>query len=122
MTKEAALNAFFSKFGLPAVATSSVQKDMTLPYLSYDVTTAAWGDGDVEITASLWYYTESEKEPNAKAREIAEAIGLGGVLLNCDGGAIWLKRGTPWCQNLYDEDPLVKRRYLKMSAEFFTLN
>lgn len=122
MTKEAALNAFFSGFGLPAVATSSVQKDMELPYLSYDVTTAAFGDGDVEIVANLWYYTESEKAPNEKAREIAETIGPGGVFLPCDGGKIWLKRGSPWCQNLSDEDPLVKRRYLKISAEFFTLN
>lgn len=122
MTKEAALNAFFSGFGLPAVATSSVQTDMVLPYLSYDVTTAAFGDGDVEIVANLWYYTESEKEPNAKAREIGEAIGMGGVLLPCDGGMIWLKRGTPWCQNLSDEDPLVKRRYLQIAAEFLTMN
>lgn len=122
MTKEAALYAFFSKFGLTAVASSAVTDDMELPYLTYDVVSAAWGDGPTEIFAQLWYYGDSEKEPNAKAREIAEAIGLGGVLVPCDGGAIWLKRGVPWCQNLSDTDPLIKRRYLKVSAEFFTLN
>ena len=54
--------------------------------------------------------------------EISEAIGFGKVL-KCEDGFIWLRRGTPWCQNLRDEaDPIIKRRYLNITAEYLTLN
>lgn len=53
----------------------------------------------------------------AKARELAEAIGLGGKLIPCDGGAIWLRRGSPWCQNIADEsDENIKRRYVNVTG------
>lgn len=121
MTKEAAIQAFFSRFGLPAMTSAAVGNDQTFPYLTYDLATGAWGDGETAIGVNLWFYTESEKIPNEKARELSAAIGMGGVLLPCDGGAIWLKRGVPFCQSLHEEsDPNIKRRYINVSAEFFT--
>ena len=49
--------------------------------------------------------------------------GRGGILLPCDGGAIWLKRGTPFSQNMGDEsDDMVKRKYLNLVVEFLTAN
>ena len=54
--------------------------------------------------------------------ELSAAIGYGGVRLSCDEGYIWLKRGSPWCQNLSDEtDPFIKRRYINVTAEYQTL-
>lgn len=120
MTKAAALQAFFSKF-LTAYPDSSVPQEAEYPWLTYTLVTDSFGGGDVSITVNLWYYTTSEATPNAKAEEISKAIGRGGVLLPCDGGAIWLKRGSPWCQALKTEsDTLVKRRYLNVTAEFLT--
>lgn len=122
MTKEAALLSFFSGFGVPAYPSSSVPMDAVFPWLTYDVITGAWGDEPVSLTVNLWYYTDSEEEPNAKARQLSAAIGPGGVMLPCDDGAIWLKRGSPWCQNLRDDaDPITKRRYLNVTAEYLTL-
>lgn len=126
MTKEAALLQFFSSFGIPAYVSTNVvnedgEEDVTFPYLTYEPITSAWEDGEVGITVNLWYYGESEAPANAKARELSERIGLGGKVLRCDGGAIWLKRGSPWCQNLRDEvDPQIKRRYIQVTAEYFT--
>ena len=121
MTKQEAIQNFLSKFDLPAYASTSVPDNVVLPYLTHDITTGAWGEGEHSITVNLWFYTESESVPNQKADEIARAIGLGGVILPCDGGGIWLKRGSPWCQPLREEtDDKIKRRYINMSAEYLT--
>lgn len=121
-TKAAALHEFFSSFGLPAYPVSSVPEDTVFPWLTYELITSAWEEGEVGIVVNLWYYTESEATPNAKAEEISKTIGLGGATLPCDDGLIWVKRGSPWCQSLRDDtDPLIKRRYLNISAEYMTL-
>lgn len=124
MTKGAALQAFFERFMPGATyAATSVPSEETFPYLTYELNIGGWEDGEVAITVNLWYRTESEAVPNAKAQEIADAIGLGGVTLPCDGGMIWLKRGSPWCQNLGDtSDAMIKRRYINVTAEYMTLN
>lgn len=122
MTKEAALQAFFEQF-LPSYAASSVPDDVVFPYLTYELITSAWEEGEVGLTVNLWYYTTSEATPNAKAREISAAIGPGGVQVPCDGGTIWLTRGSPWCQSLTDNsDSWIKRRYLNITANYNTIN
>lgn len=123
MTKAAALHAFFNSFGIPFYTTTSVPNDVIFPWGTYELITSAWEEGEVGMTVNLWYRTESEAIPNAKAEEISADIGLGGKIIPCDGGAIWLKRGSPWCQSLRDEtDPMIKRRYINVSAEYFTQN
>ena len=122
MTKGAALQAFFSQF-MGAYAASAVPEDVTFPYLTYELITSAWDGGEVGLTVNMWFYTTSESVPNAKAQELSDAIGYGGVTLPCDGGFIWLKRGSPWCQNLQDyTDKNIKRRYINVTAEYMTLN
>lgn len=123
MTKEAALHRFFNSFGIPGYPSSAVPEDAVFPWLTYDLTTSAWDSGEVGLTVNLWYYTTDEAPPNAKARELSEHVGMGGVLVPCDGGGIWLKRGSPWCQNLQDDtDHNIKRRYLNITAEYLTPN
>lgn len=122
MTKGAALQDFFSQF-MDAYAASSVPDDVVFPYLTYELTTSAWDGWEVGLTVNLWFYTTSEAVPNAKAQELSNAIGYGGVTLPCDGGFIWLKRGSPWCQSLRDDtDPAIKRRYINVTAEYLTRN
>lgn len=123
MTKEAALKQFFSGFDIPAYPSTAVPNDVIFPYLTYEVITSAFEEEPVGLTVNLWYFTTQEGPPNAKARELSEAIGLGGKLLPCDGGYIWLKRGSPWCQSLSDEtSPNIKRRYINVTAEYLTSN
>ena len=120
-TKAAALHEFFSSFGLPAYPVSSVPEDTVFPWLTYELVTSFWEQGEVALVLNLWYYTESEAKPNAKAEDISKAIGMGGALLPCDDGVIWLKRGSPWCQSLQDAtDPMIKRRYINITAEYLT--
>lgn len=123
MTKDKALQNWFSGFGLPAYAETAVPKDAKFPWLTYQFAAGAFDEGEAGLTVNLWFHTTGEAGPNAKAQALSDAIGPGGAVLPCDGGYIWLKRGSPWCQSLTDEgDRRVKRRYINMTAEFLTEN
>lgn len=121
-TKEAAVYNFLSSFGIPAYTSASVPSDAEFPYLTYDLTVGSFESGEVPLTVNLWYRGMSESAPNAKAREVSERVGMGGTTLKCDGGMIWVKRGTPWCQSIADTDDTVKRRYINLSVEYMTLD
>lgn len=120
MTKAAAIHAFWNRFGIPAYEENTVPEDATYPYITYQLVTDAY-IREVVMTASVWYRSTSWKECNAKAEEIGRTIGMGGTVLRCDDGRIWLKRGTPFSQSMGDEsDDLVKRKYINISAEYIT--
>lgn len=122
MTKEAALHQFFNSFGIPGYRATAVPHDGDFPYLTYTPVIASFGDDPVSITVQLYFRTESEALPDAKAEELRKRIGPGGVLLPCDGGKIWLRWGAPWCQSFLDEtDKTIKRRYINVTADFLTL-
>lgn len=123
MTKAAALHQFFSSFGMTAYTSTSVPDDVIFPYLTYELITSAWEGGEVGLTVNLWFRTTSEAVPNAKAEELSEAIGRGGVNVPCDGGYIKILRGSPWCQSLNDDtDQNIKRRYINVTARYYTEN
>ena len=120
MTPEAAVYTFLSSFGIPAYAASSVPDQATFPYLTYDLVVGEWGQPEVNMPVNVWYRTDSEAIPNAKVREISQAIGMGGITLPCDGGMLWVKKGSPWAQamTVEGEDEKVKRRYININIEF----
>lgn len=123
MTKEAALLNFWSSFGVEAYEENTVptgEDAPAFPYLTYSVSTGSVGE-EIALSASLWYRSSSWVGANEKARQISKFIGLGGTVIPCDGGAIWLKRGTPFAQSMGDEsDPLIRRKYLNITAEYLT--
>ena len=122
MTKAAAIYQFWSGFGLTAYEENTVPTDAALPYITYQLVTDSF-DREIQLTASLWYRSESWTAINAKTEEISQTISRGGKIIPCDGGAIWLKRGQPFAQNMGDEnDDLIKRKYLNITAEFMTAN
>ena len=121
MTKDEAIFDFFSGFDVAVYALAAVPDDAVMPYIAYTMSSGAWGDENVGIDAQLWYYTESELLPEGKASEIGAALGLGGTMLPCDGGAVWLRRGNPWQQSIFDESEKNARgRRLSLTAQFIT--
>lgn len=120
MTKAAAIYQFWSGFGLTAYEENTVPTDAAFPYITYQLVTDSF-DREVAATASLWYRSESWTDINAKTEEISQTISRGGKIIACDDGAIWLKRGQPFAQNMGDaSDNLIKRKYLNITAEFMT--
>ena len=120
MTKAAAIYQFWSSFGLTAYEENTVPDDASFPYLTYQLVTDSF-EHEVSVAASLWYRSESWTAINAKTEEVSSHIGLGGKIIKCDGGRIWIKRGQPFAQNMGDEsDDLIKRKYLNLTFEFLT--
>lgn len=119
MTPDAALNQFFNSFGIPAFPETSVPDKQEMPYITYPFVTSEFGDLPVNLAVYLWYKTESEATPTAKAQEIISAIGRGGCTVPVDGGYIWLYMGSPALRAVLDEDNSVKRRALNITAEYF---
>lgn len=123
MTPEAAIYQFMGGFGIPAYAATSTPSDAEFPYITYDLVLGDWGSGEVNMPVNIWYRTDSEAEPNAKVRELSQHIGLSGVTVPCDGGMLWIKKGSPWAQavRVEGEDEKIKRRYVNINIEYITL-
>ena len=124
MTKASALYNFFSSFGINAYEETLVptgEEAPKFPYLTYQLVTDSF-DNEVLIPVSLWYRSEASLLAlNTKTEEISQRIGRGGVFLDCDGGKIWLKRGSPFAQTMGDDaDKTIKRKYINITAEFLT--
>jgi hypothetical protein len=124
MTKASALYNFFSSFGIEAYEETLVptgEEAPKFPYLTYQLVTDSF-DNEVLIPVSLWYRSEASLLAlNTKTEEISQRIGRGGIFLDCDGGKIWIKRGSPFAQTMSDpEDNTIKRKYINITAEFLT--
>lgn len=119
-SRTAALQAWLEGFGMPAYAAQAVPDNAALPYLTYTPVAGAWGDGEQGVTVETWRRTVSEAKANADAEAIGRALGLGGAMLPCDGGGLWVKRGSPFWQAADSGEPGVKRRYINLSIENIT--
>ena len=122
-TKAATIYEFWNNFEMMAYEENSVptgEDAPKFPYITYQLVTDSLGN-EVAMTASLWYRGTSWVEANAKTEEISQRIGRKGAVLDCNGGKVWIKRGTPFAQNMGDEsDNLIKRKYLNITAEYLT--
>lgn len=123
MTKAAAIQGFWASFGLAAFEENAVPTGDDAPgfsYITYEFVSDSFGT-DVALTGSLWYRSSSWVAANAKAEEISRYVGRGGVMLSCDDGAIWIRRGSPFSQSMGDDsDGQIKRKYINLTAEFVT--
>lgn len=115
MTKEAALNKFFNTF-MKAYPNTNVPDDAAYPYMTYSVQDGMF-DTITSATVQMWFKTDSEAEPNRKAKELKEALSHGGKLILFDGGGAWLVPGTPWCVNATaQDDKTIKLRQINIEV------
>lgn len=123
MTKAEAMHSFFSSFGLRAYEASTVptgEDAPSFPYLTYQYAEDSFGN-PVALSMSLWYRSTSWAEINAKTEEISARIGRGGVSFPCDGGGVWIRRGSPFAQSMGDNtDDMIRRKYINLVAEYMT--
>lgn len=117
---DAALYAFFSGFGLPAYLEDEAPLSAQPPYITVHTAVPAW-DAAAPIHARLWYRGASDAAVDAKADEIAAAIGHAGASLPTATGCAWLYRSNPFAQHIpMPGDPALKCVYLSMSLQALT--
>lgn len=126
MNRIQALHTFWSGFGIPAMDESSVSANAMNPdsleylgkYLTYDVTDSGW-DEDVPMMANLWYRDTSWQEITEKAMEIGNYLSRGGRIIDCDEGAIWIKKAPTFAQRLSEESNQdIRRIVLSIEVEY----
>lgn len=118
MNKIQALHNFWSGFSLKAYDENSVPDGAVLPYLTYEVSSDSFGN-DLPLTASLWYRSSSWAGITAKEQEIADFIGRGGRMIAFDGGALWVRKSSPWAQRMAEpSDEMIRRIVLNISVEY----
>lgn len=116
MTYESALHTFWSDFGVDAYVQGNVPTDVKFPYLVYERVYPSPYETAAGVV-NLYYYTESEKEVNAKAREIRKALG---EQIHHDDGTTWLVLGSPAQLNLANNDNnMIKQRQINVSYTFY---
>lgn len=117
-TKAGAFMAWLSDFA-PAYACGNVPVGAESPYFAIEWAEGAFADGDVSVLVNLWAKTDSEAAPNAVVAEVSKSLGVGCKLIPCDGGAMLVKRGSPFAQAV-EADGEWRRRYINLDIEFIT--
>jgi len=122
MNKFEAIQSFWSSFGLPTYDENTVpdgDDKPSFPYITYDASVSSLGH-PVALSGSLWYYGTSWSMITTKLLEIEAELGRGGVTIPIDGGAVWIKKGTPFAQRIADPNDMIRRIFINIEAEFLT--
>lgn len=119
MDNSQALQQFWSSFGPKAYDESTVPDDVKFDYITYDV---VLGDitSEVPMNASIWTRSNSWVSAVNYEKLISKRLGLGGVMIHTDEGAIWIKKGSPFSQRVADPDKSIRRIYINVTCEFIS--
>ena len=118
MTIEQAIHKFWSSFDWPAYDENTVPDDATLPYITYSVIIGDYGSS-ITMQASLWYRSMSWKEITEKSEEIRNYLGMGGVMIEHDDGALWIKQASTFAQRMSDDaDKSIRRIVLNIVVDY----
>lgn len=95
-----ALNAFFNGFGIPGYLEDNIPPAASLPYLTYKpVVPGGWNE-EASFHARLWYPSSAGRLPVIQTEDKISAALAGGLTIECEGGAILLRKGVPWANPL----------------------
>lgn len=83
------LKTFFEGFDLPAYTRDNIPDDVTLPYITYDLTEPHW-DTQGNLSCQVYYPKQYLDELLEKADEILAAIGEG-VKIKTESGYLVLR-------------------------------
>lgn len=126
MDKIQAIHSFWNSFGIKAYDESTVPDSMSFtnpnnedldPYITYELSMAEFGN-EVASAVSLWYYGDSWKAIETKAKQIDERLSNGGVQIPYDEGSIWIKKANPFRQRVSDSNDMVRRYLINTYIEY----
>lgn len=122
MDAQQTMQNFWSGFGVPAYDENSVPDDQykVFPHITYDVVIGDTMD-ETAMSASIWTRSSQWISAIQLYDAVNDALNNGGVILPCDGGGLWIKKGSPWAQRLGDaSDGSVKRIFMNITVEFIS--
>lgn len=107
---------YWESFGLPAYDENTVPDDAVLPYITYEARLGEL-DGDMQVSASLWYAGRSWADISDKATLIQKT---GNKQIKIDGGYMKVRIPADNFAQRMDEPSsnLIRRIVLRVSIEF----
>ena len=119
MNKSQAINDFWNGFGWKAYNEYTVPEDVSDNHITYEFVSDAI-DANDSIHATIWDRSTSWESVTLKTEEIAQAIARMSPI-KIDTGYVWLKRGEPFAQRIYDEtDDMARGVYINLIVEYLT--
>ena len=119
MTQTAiALYNFASGFTWAAYPETGAPSSASLPYITYTLQEYDW-DEEGMMQMRLWYKGADYATINAKIDEIANAV-RGGKRVATESGALWIYKGSPWCQYQPSDEVDLKIAYLNFDVHYTT--
>lgn len=98
-----ALDTFFNGFGIPVYLEDNILPAASLPYLTYKpVVPGSWNE-EASFHARLWYPSSAGRLPVIQTEDKISAALAGGLTIECEGGAILLRKGVPWANPLNNQ-------------------
>lgn len=122
LDKFAAIQDFWSSFGVPAYDEYSVptgDNAPKFPYITYNLSYDTFNH-PVSMVVNVWTRSSSWGSALRKFAEIEKTIGAG-KYIECDGGAILIRFGSPIMNRLGDDnDDMIRRLLINITAEYIT--
>ncbi len=120
MDRYQVIDNFWNSFSWAAYDEGTVPDDASMPRITYSVVADSLGN-PVMIPASLWDRSTSWERISQKADEISQAIEtMYPSAIAFDGGRVYVTKGSPYAQRMQEpSDPMIRRIYLNVDAEFF---
>lgn len=121
MDKQQALQFFWSQFGVSAYDESDVPDDADIDagYITYQKIEGEF-ESPVFPSASIWHRSTSWKKTEKIKNSINETLSRGGWIQKIEGGRVWIQRGSPFAQEMAEEDRSIRRYVINVSIEFMT--
>lgn len=102
---------------LPCFVEGDVPAGQAMPYVTHRMQIGAFGDqGSIEV--DVWCPPGAAAKADGYALSLRAALGMRGDIVECDGGAVWLTRGTPFAQPVPDDR--AERRYCNIDIDYLT--
>lgn len=120
LDKGQTIQAFWESFGWPAYDEGTAPDGLPYPRLTYNVVVDEL-EHPVAMYASLWDKSTSWARVAKKAAEISQTIThLYPPAIAFEGGRLYITKGSPYAQRMVDEDDMVRRIYINITAEYFS--
>lgn len=120
LDKFAAIQDFWSSFGVLAYDEYSVPAGddaPKFPYITYSLSYDTF-NRPVSMVVNVWTRSASWGSALRKFAEIEKVIGAG-KYIECDGGAILIRFGSPIMNRLGDDnDDMIRRLLINITAEY----
>lgn len=117
MDRFQALQAFWASFNVNAYDENTVPDGATLPYITYDTKYNSFFGGSASMSASIWDRSFSWASVQGIFERIKAKLGEG-IIQTYDGGALYIRPGSPYAQRIDAQSDDIRRILINIEVDY----